>query len=388
MLVAPTASPSPAPSGPIEVAQSHLETMLRTGHADPAWFSASFLAQIPASKVDGIVADLTKALGAYARVEFTPEKFVAHFAKGTDDVLIHLDDQYKIDGLFFRPPVVTTSSVDDLLKGLRPASGTLSYVIAVEGRSERAALNASEPLAVGSAFKLAVLNALQDEVRAGARRWSDVVPLRTQWKSIPSGVLQTWPTGSPITIGTYATEMISISDNTAADALAHVVGAQALKPYAGSNDPFLTTRQMSVLKSQPGTALRAAYAAAKTPAERRAVLNRTEAIAVPRVEEFLAAPNLAIEWHYTVRDLCAMMRRVADLPLMSVNPGLADAHAFRHVAYKGGSDAGVLNMTTVVTTTRGTRICFAATVNDAAKAVDESAFSLAYRSVLRAMEQW
>lgn len=57
---------------------------------------------------------------------------------------------------------------------------------------------------------------------------------------------------------------------------------------------------------------------------------------------------------------------------------VADADDFRRVAYKGGSDSGVLNLTTLVTTRRGTRICFSATVNDAAHAVDESAFELAY----------
>ncbi len=83
--------------------------MLRTGHADPAWFSATFLAEIPASKVDDIIAGLKAPVGEYRSLEFTPEKFIAHFAKGTDDVLIHLDVANKIDGLLFRPPAITPS---------------------------------------------------------------------------------------------------------------------------------------------------------------------------------------------------------------------------------------------------------------------------------------
>jgi hypothetical protein len=85
--------------------------MLRSGHSDAAWFSASFLAQIPTSKVDEIVATLKNSLGAYQSVEYTPTKFIAHFAKGTDDVLIHLDADLKIDGLFFRAPVLQASSL-------------------------------------------------------------------------------------------------------------------------------------------------------------------------------------------------------------------------------------------------------------------------------------
>jgi hypothetical protein len=103
----PTSSPSPAPTTVFDFAKSRLDTMLRTGHADSTWFSATFLAQIPASKVDDIVAQLKDALGDYRSIELTPTKFVAHFAKGEDDVLIHLDAENKIDGLLFRPPVTT-----------------------------------------------------------------------------------------------------------------------------------------------------------------------------------------------------------------------------------------------------------------------------------------
>jgi beta-lactamase class A len=389
VLVLIGASPAPSPSSsPIELAQSRIDAMLRTDHADPAWFSASFLTEIPASKVDEVIASLIKTLGAYQRVEYTPEKFIAHFAKGTDDVLIHLDADYKIDGLLFKPPVITASSLDDALRPLARQSGTLSYVIVEEGRSELAALNASAPLAVGSAFKLAVLNGLLDQIHRGSRHWRDVVPLNARWKSLPSGILRDWPDGTPLTLATYAAEMISISDNTAADALVRIVGAQALKPYAGGNDPFLTTREAFIMKSDRRAELRAAYLAAVTPSARAAVLQHVEALPLPDVAQISSRPQLAIEWHYSVRELCNLLRRVADLPLMSINPGVADPSKFRHVAFKGGSDAGVINLTMMVTTRRGTKICFAATLNDAdaAHAVDESSFEIAYSAVLSYLE--
>ena len=78
--------------------------------------------------------------------------------------------------------------------------------------------------------------------------------------------------------------------------------------------------------------------------------------------------------------------RVADIPLMSINPGVADPHAFRHVAFKGGSDVGIINLTTMVTTRRGTNVCFSATLNDSKKSVNESAFEEAYSAVLRYIE--
>jgi len=124
----PSASitPTMAPMSPVDLARSRIDTMLRTGHADSTWFSATFLAQIPASKVDEVITGLKSTLGEYKLVEFTPAKFVAHFAKGTEDVIIHLDADDKIDGLLFRPPALAASSLEDSLRALRPRSGTLS----------------------------------------------------------------------------------------------------------------------------------------------------------------------------------------------------------------------------------------------------------------------
>ncbi len=360
--------------------------MLRMGHADSTWFSDKFLAQVPASKVDEVIASLKVSLGDYQTVEFTPTKFIAHFAKGTDDVLIHLDANNKIDGLLFRPPVLAATSLDDALRALRLSSGTLSYLIVEGGRSERAALNASEALAVGSAFKLAVLNALHDEITKDRLHWTDVVALRQEWKSLPSGILRTWPGGTPVTLATLAAEMISISDNTAADALVRIVGENALRPYARENQPFLTTREAFTLKSKPGADLLSAYRSATTPAARESVLKRVALLPLPSADDLLTSPELTVEWHYSVRDLCGLLDRVSEVPLMSINPGVADAAAFRHVAYKGGSDLGVINLTTAVTTTRGTRICFSATLNDPTRQVDAQAFEVAYGGVMRFLE--
>jgi hypothetical protein len=355
--------------------------MLATGRADASWFSASFLSQVSASQVDAVIASLTTALGPYRSVEFTPTKFIAHFAKGTDDVLIHLDADMKIDGLIFKPPAISTS-LNDALRTLQRSTGTVSYVIE-QGRSQRAALNAATPLAVGSAFKLAVLNALLDEVQHGSRVWSDVVPLQDRWKSLPSGVLRAWPAGTPLTLATYAAEMVSISDNTAADALVRIVGQTALNRYAGDNQPFLTTREMFILKSDGARSIRGMYLTVDSPAGRSGVLMNVDARPLPAAAQLLATPNLAVEWHYSVLDLCRLMDRVADLPLMSINPGVADPTDFRHVAFKGGSDVGVINLTTMVTTRRGTKLCFSATANDSARDVDEAAFEAAYGAVLR-----
>jgi hypothetical protein len=376
--------PSPATSpvtAPSDVARARADSMLRNARADPATFSASFLSQVHAAQVDAIIAQLKTTLGAYRGIGGTGGDYTAHFDKGTDEVLVHLDAEGKVDGLLFKAPRLQASSLDDALRALKPAAGTLSYVV-FDGRDEMAAKAASAPLAVGSAFKLAVLAAVRDDVSRGRRHWSDVVPLQRRWKSLPSGVLRSWPDGTPLTIATYAAEMISISDNTAADAMVQIAGRSALAPYATGNVPFITTREMFQLKSTPYVAQRSAYLAAMTTSQRAAILSDLDAMPLPPIGALEGKPILAIEWHYSVRELCGLMRRVADLPFMSINPGVADAASFRRVAFKGGSDVGVVNLTTQVTTKRGTTFCFSATVNDSAKGVDESAFELAYGAVL------
>src|SRR5450755_3552221 len=135
--------------------------------------------------------------------------------------------------------------------------------------------------------------------------------------------------------------------------LVRLTGPQALAPYAKSNAPFLTTREAFTLKSTAAAGVRKAYLAATTPAQRGDVLRAVDALPLPVGDALETTPELAIEWHYSVRDLCALMGRVADLPLMAINSGAADRSDFRRVAFKGGSDTGAINLTTQATTKAG-----------------------------------
>ncbi|NMB11632.1 MAG: serine hydrolase [Firmicutes bacterium] len=53
---------------------------------------------------------------------------------------------------------------------------------------------------------------------------SSVIELKSDYISLPSGMLQEWPVGSPITLHTLASLMSSISNNTATNALIDVEG--------------------------------------------------------------------------------------------------------------------------------------------------------------------
>ena len=78
--------------------------------------------------------------------------------------------------------------------------------------------------------------------------------------------------------------------------------------------------------------------------------------------------------------------RMADLPLMAMNPGPVPAADWARVACKGGSEPGVVNFTAHLTDARGRAFCVAVTVNHAAE-VDLAAASAAYGAVLAVLAE-
>jgi beta-lactamase class A len=361
--------------------QQRIDAFWTTGPQQD-WFATSFLQAVPFPMISPIAKRVTDGLGAYRRTTGSAGTYISEFEKGTVEIRIHLDANGKIDGLRLLPPVLTTGGIEAAAKQMNALPGTVAYVL-IQNHKERAAQNADAPLAVGSAFKLAILAALQDQITAGRRHWSDVVPLDERWKSLPSGVLQSWPAGTPITIETYAAEMISISDNTAADALAAIVGAPAVARYASRNTPFLTTRALFVLRTHPD--LLAKWKTGDRFARSR-LLDQLARLPLPGPNEITSSiGDLSVEWLYTPRELCALMDKVANLPLMSINPGVADPAKFARIAFKGGSEPGVLAFVTAVVTKSGSHACLALTVNNAKQSVDETSATLPYGAMLNAI---
>jgi beta-lactamase class A len=217
-------------------------------------------------------------------------------------------------------------------------------------------------LALGSAFKLYVLAALAEDVKAGRRKWSDVVPLTE--KSYPSGKLQDWPKGAPVTLHTLASLMISISDNTATDQLIAVLGrTRILKLMKDSghsdpaaNTPFLSTKQLFILKASDAKTL--AEWRSGDPAKRAIIEVVQVAEEDPSLDQINAAfahgpKALDIEWFASPDDLAklfAHMRRTADpkvFDIMAINPSATPAILAKwdYIGFKGGSEPGVLNLT-------------------------------------------
>jgi hypothetical protein len=259
--------------------------------------------------------------------------------------------------------VAADSQTADPLAPFRALPGQVGVLLLANGQ-ERAALAPDRPLAVSSGFKLTVLAALSEEVAAGRRSWQDVVELRPGWKSLPSGLLQEWPEGAPLTLHTLATLMIARSDNTAADGLIDLLGRDALERLAPRNRPFLTSREWFTLTLSEDTTWLARYRASDE-SERRALLSDLVAQPAPDASR-LAQKSviLDVEWLFTPRELCALMVRVADLPMLQIVHGPIDVDRWQRVAFKGGAEPGVLSVTADLQAGEGQRYCLAAAWND------------------------
>jgi beta-lactamase class A len=243
-----------------------------------------------------------------------------------------------------------------------------------------AAHEAGTPLAVGSAAKLAILAALKRAIAEKRLAWEGVVKLDPGWKSLPSGQLQNWPDGTPVTIATLANLMISISDNTATDALIRLVGRDAVAVVSPRNTPFPTTRELFTLKTNANAPLRAQWQNGDAAA-RRAILERISASPLPRVNEVSPANTSNVEWFMTPREICDLLDATADLPALGINPGPAGRGNWRSVAYKGGSEIGVLNYSSRLVGKDGRVHCVVATWNGEGP-LDEEKLLLPYRGLI------
>lgn len=182
-------------------------------------------------------------------------------------------------------------------KPLPPCPAKPRYLVLSGGKVE-AEHKADAALAVGSAAKLAVLKAVADAVAAGRLSWDQIVTLKDEWRSLPSGILQDWPAETPITIASLANLMISISDNTATDALIRIVGQEAVEAITPRNRPFLTTRELFALKANKD--LSAAWENGDEAA-RRQILERISSEPLPDEGGLSTRLTIGIEWFFSAR---------------------------------------------------------------------------------------
>jgi hypothetical protein len=293
-----------------------------------------------------------------------------------------------IDGLLFQPIVPTVTSWSAVDTKLRKLAANATLYAGTAGGTAIHSLAATRPGAIGSAFKLYVLGALADAVDAGKAKWADELAINTTWKSLPSGAMRNEPAGKRFTLRHYAEQMISVSDNTAADHLIHFLGRPAVEAQLAKlgnsvparNEPFLTTRELFALKLTAPAKLRNQFAAAGT-AEREKLLPAVDALGLKGA---LTAPWPrpidigSIEWFASPRDLAHAIAALAERPgearsILAINPGIQlDRKTWSYAGYKGGSEPGVISLTWYLVRHDGKAFVLSIVLNDPHRAIDET----------------
>jgi beta-lactamase class A len=366
-----------------------------------ALFSPAFLSAVPAAQLDSISRQLkgqlgtARSLGKIEAASPTNGTIFLVFERGTLQLRMNVGTAppHLIEGLLVTGTQVKGDTLTAVIEEMRKLPGLTSLAVARLGEEApvtKAAHEAGRPLAIGSTFKLFLLAELSRSIQAGERKWDNVAPLER--RSLPSGFLQTWPRGAPMTLYSLAALMISQSDNSATDTLLHLLGrerVEQLLPALGigapeRNRPFLSTLEAFALKAGTGEA--AAGWAGADEAKRRSLLSAYSTLSPEQIDlEKLGGPPKQIdmiEWFASAGDLIRTLdwlRRNGGkeaMEILAINPGIGRAAAgeLGYLGYKGGSETGVMNMAFLVRNKAGQWHAIAGGWNNKEAAVDEARF--------------
>lgn len=367
-------------------------------------FAPEFLAQVPAAKLDEIFNGLFTQIGKCVDVKPTEiknsnsGKLDLIFEKGYGVSLtltIEGTGENLIIGAFFAPPSKLSASLQEVVDELKKFPGETSLFVAKlnqKGATPVIAHNADKQMPLGSAFKLYILSELVRQINAKERKWSDVVILRENYKSLPSGIMHSWATDTPVTLQTLATLMISISDNTATDALLFELGREKVEKAVAAanhsqpeiNQPFLATIELFKLKSPMNQKLAEKYLTLDQKAKRAFLIDVIAPIKRGDVQSY-GSPRFVgeLEWFASTGDVVRLLdslRRATETDqtareVLAINPGLSiPRDRWKFAGFKGGSEPGVLNMSYLLQSAKGDWYAVSAGWKNADKSLDDKQF--------------
>ena len=381
-----------------------------------AHFDKAFLGKVTPAQLNSVLGQVKTLRLDGITLSTAAELIMTVTANGQTKLKVSMaaDSAGLISGLLLQPtalpPVPTTwAGVDRQVSSVAPEVRML--VAAVNGNACRPihAIDAGTPAPLGSAFKLYVLDAVARAAASGKVSWNQQLTITSQLKSLPSGELQKEPDGTRVSVRQAADDMISLSDNTAANMLTALVGRTAVEQAAaasgmadpGLDVPFLTTRELFVLKLIDWPRLADSYLA-RSAAGRLAMLTST----IDRVPySTLTAANPAawtaprdidsLEWFASPTDICHVY---ASLATLARQPGLApvaatlqinnggiglDPNRWGPVWFKGGSEPGVLTLNYLATTRGGQSYVVSVLAENPAVPIAQTAASLTLLSAIK-----
>jgi beta-lactamase class A len=354
-------------------------------------YTSEFLDSMPAAELANTCKSLFAKTGKVIEVErqsggsASAGKFVfrSKDSELTADLIIDAAEPHRVLSLEFSSPSPRINTWDDFTGRLAKLPGEVSFqAVRLDDGKVLASHQPDKVLGIGSAFKLYVLSTLVDKKVP----WDKIVVVEDQYKSLPSGVVQNWPAGTPTTVQTLAIQMMSLSDNTATDHLIALAGREEVEKRLelcgmknpANDQPLLMTREWFRLKSH--SKLRKEFLAAELD-ERRKILKRMAEM--PRMNDADEEWNgpLAIdtiEWFASSSDLCRVLDWLdkhggkTAQAVMAVNSGGISDDRFMYVGYKSGSESGVLSLNWLLHARDGKHYAQSAIWNNKAKRVDRA----------------
>jgi hypothetical protein len=260
-------------------------------------------------------------------------------------------------------------------------------------------VDADERLNIGTAFGMYVLGAVAERVGAEQAKWTDQVALKAEHLSLPESDLNDQPMGTTYSLATLSERMFSLDDNTAMDMLMDFVGRDAVRSWMATihldparNDPILSSAELFKLKSSDELLVR--YAAAGE-AVRRELLAQVAELSLPDEEDLDRPREVSrVGWFATASE-CS--RAMVELHKLERRPGMEplsaamrryrglrlDRDLWPEVAFKGGSEPGVLCLTWLLERDDGKKFVFSLIWNHQEKTVNEGRLNDVARSILR-----
>jgi beta-lactamase class A len=229
------------------------------------------------------------------------------------EIRIHTDDDTLVDGFEVTTQAPTISSWHDVDVALTKTDARYSWRVAKvnDGQCDQVAgTNTDQPLPLASIFKLYVLYAVADAVKAETVSWDDQLTVTDKGKAVGSGM--ELPVGAHISVRTAAEKMIATSDNMATDMLIGKVGPQAVEralAEAGHHDPAAMTpfptmyELFSIAWGQPD--VREQWKRA-TPQGRAQMLQQADSRAYQPDwrHAHVPASGYGAEWYGSAEDIC------------------------------------------------------------------------------------
>ena len=229
------------------------------------------------------------------------------------EIRIHTADDTLVDGFDLTTLAPTISSWRDVDAVLSKTEARYSWQVTKvnDGQCDRiAGTNPDLSLPLASIFKLYVLYAVADAIKAGTVSWDDQLTVTDKGKAVGSSM--DLPVGANISVRTAAEKMIATSDNMATDMLIARVGPQAVDnalANTGHHDPAAMTpfptmyELFSVAWGRPDVREQWQRSTAQ---ERAAMLEEANSRTYQPdpMHAHVPASKYDVEWYGTAEDIC------------------------------------------------------------------------------------